>query len=159
MPRPRRSSPSRAPPGSAKSVTIGARSNASRTPWRRSAPRRVFLTQGRLQLGAFASAPQHVYVVRAIDPLAGIARLPQHRLILARGPFSLDDEIALMRDEAIEILVSKNSGGAATYAKIEAARRLGVKVVMLERPPSGGVPALHDLASTLRWIEAHRPAP
>jgi precorrin-6A/cobalt-precorrin-6A reductase len=123
------------------------------------APRRVFLTQGRLQLGAFADAPQHHYVVRAIDPPAEIASLPRHRLILARGPFGLDDEIALMRQEAIEILVSKNSGGAATYPKIDAARLLGVKVVMLKRPPSGGVPTLHDLASTLAWIEAHRPAP
>lgn len=122
-------------------------------------PRRVFLTQGRLQLGAFEAAPQHLYVVRAIDPPADIARLQRHRLILARGPFSLDDEIALMREEAIEILVSKNSGGAATYPKIEAARRLGVKAVMLKRPPSGDVRTLHDLDTTLGWIEAHRPAP
>ena len=122
-------------------------------------PRRVFLTQGRLQLGAFAVAPQHLYVVRAIDPPADIAALPRRRLILARGPFGLEDEIALLRQEAIEILVSKNSGGAATYPKIEAARQRGVKVVMLKRPPSGGAPALHDLAATLAWIEAHRPAP
>lgn len=122
-------------------------------------PRRVFLTQGRLQLSAFAVAPQHLYVVRAIDPPADIAALPRRRLILARGPFGLEDEIALLRQEAIEILVSKNSGGAATYPKIEAARRRGVKVVMLKRPPSGGAPALHDLAATLAWIEAHRPAP
>lgn len=123
------------------------------------APRRVFLTQGRLQLGAFRKAPQHLYVVRAIDPPAEIAALPRHRLILARGPFDFGDEMALMREEAIERLVTKNSGGAATYPKIEAARRLGVKVVMIERPKSGGVPTLYDLESTLAWIEAHRLAP
>lgn len=122
-------------------------------------PRRVFLTQGRLHLGAFRAAPQHVYVVRSIDAPAEISALPRRRLILARGPFNLDDEIALMREEAIEILVSKNSGGDATYAKIEGARRLGVRVVMLKRPEVGGVPALQTLEQTLAWIEAHRPAP
>ncbi|MBV8664296.1 MAG: cobalt-precorrin-6A reductase [Hyphomicrobiales bacterium] len=123
------------------------------------APRNVFLTQGRLQLGAFRAAPQHLYVVRAIDPPEAIAALPRHRLILARGPFRLEDELALLREQAIDILVTKNSGGAATYPKIEAARRLGVKVVMLERPKGGQAPRVGDLKEALAWIEAHRPAP
>ncbi len=123
------------------------------------APRNVFLTQGRLQLGVFRAAPQHLYVVRAIDPPEEIAALPRHRLILARGPFRLDDEFALMRGEAIDVLVSKNSGGAATYPKIEAAQRLGVKVVMLKRPRGGEAPRVGDLDAALAWIEAHRPAP
>jgi precorrin-6A/cobalt-precorrin-6A reductase len=121
--------------------------------------RRVFLTQGRLQLGAFQAAPQHIYLVRSIDVPDAVSALPKHRLILARGPFSLDDELALMAKEAIEILVSKNSGGTATYAKIEAARRLGVKVIMLKRPARGSVATIHDLDQTLSWIEAHRLAP
>ncbi len=119
-------------------------------------PRTVFLTQGRLQLAAFGAAPQHSYVVRAIDPPEEIALLPKHKLILARGPFGLDEELALMRDENIEILVTKNSGGNATYAKIEAARRLGAKVVMLQRPSGQGVEETHDLERVLAWIEAHR---
>jgi precorrin-6A/cobalt-precorrin-6A reductase len=123
------------------------------------APRNVFLTQGRLQLGAFLTAPQHLYVVRAIDPPEAIAALPRHRLILARAPFKLEDEMALMRGEAIEVLVTKNSGGAATYPKIEAARRLGLKVVMLSRPKRVDALELYDLDQALAWIEAHRPAP
>ena len=79
-----------------------------------SAPRTVFLTQGRLQLAAFARAPQHRYIVRAIDRPAEIDALPGCKLILARGPFSLADELALMRREGIETLVTKNSGGDAT---------------------------------------------
>jgi precorrin-6A/cobalt-precorrin-6A reductase len=71
-------------------------------------PRRVFLTHGRLQLAPFASAPQHSYVVRTIDPPADIMALPRHRLILARGPFLTGDEVKLMRDEGIEIVVTKN---------------------------------------------------
>jgi len=123
------------------------------------APQRVLLTQGRLQLAAFQDAPQHMYIVRTIDPPEHIAALPNHRLILARPPFALDDELALMRGEAIDILVSKNSGGAATYAKIEAARQLGIRVVMLQRPARDNVTEVYDLDQVLDWIAAHRPAP
>ena len=118
-------------------------------------PRRVLLTHGRLQLAAFAQAPQHHYVVRAIEPPEGLDALPSHRLILARGPFGRDAEEALMRDARIEKLVSKNSGGAATYAKIEAARRLSIPVVMLTRPPPPDVARTHDLDRALEWID-HR---
>jgi precorrin-6A/cobalt-precorrin-6A reductase len=121
-------------------------------------PRRVFLTQGRLQLQEFAHAPQHTYIVRAIDA-PDMSAFPHHRLILARGPFELADEIALMREEKIEIIVTKNSGGSATHAKIEAARQLGLRVVIVKRPPGNGIAELYDLAKILGWIESHRPAP
>jgi precorrin-6A/cobalt-precorrin-6A reductase len=121
--------------------------------------KRVFLTQGRSQLAAFAKAPQHRYVVRAIDPPAAIDALPECKLILARGPFALDDELKLMRDEGVETLVTKNSGGRGTYAKIEAARRLSVKVVMMRRPKPPEAETLHDLDAVMIWIAAHRPPP
>jgi precorrin-6A/cobalt-precorrin-6A reductase len=119
-------------------------------------PQRVFLTQGRQQLGAFAAAPHHRYLVRAIEPPDDIDALPHHRLILARGPFSLADEEALMRAENIACLVSKNSGGAATYAKIEAARNLGLPVVMVQRPDKPDGEYAERLETALEWIEAHR---
>ncbi len=119
----------------------------------------VFLTQGRMQLAAFARAPQHRYVVRAIDRPAEVDVLPHHKLILARGPFSLDDELALMRSEGVETLVTKNSGGRATYAKIEAARELGIRVVIVQRPDAPEAETLHDLDSVVGWIAAHRSAP
>ena len=119
-------------------------------------PRNVFLTQGRQQLAAFAEAPHHRYLVRAIEPPDGVEALPDHRLILARGPFRLADEEALMRDENIECLVSKNSGGAATYAKIEAARNLGLPIVMVRRPDKPNVEQTTRLETALAWIEAHR---
>ncbi|MGA8715358.1 MAG: cobalt-precorrin-6A reductase [Roseiarcus sp.] len=112
----------------------------------------VFLTQGRTQLAAFAKAPQHRYVVRAIDRPAGIDALPECKLILARGPFVLADELKLMRDERVETLVTKNSGGSATYAKIEAARTLGVGVVMVRRPKPPEAETLHDLDDVMAWI-------
>ncbi len=121
-------------------------------------PRTVFLTQGRLQLACFARAPQHRYIVRAIDPPAEIGALPNCRLILARGPFSLADELALMRNEGVQALVTKNSGGGATRAKIEAARVLGIEVVIVRRPPPPEAETLHDLDAVMGWIAAHRRA-
>ncbi len=114
----------------------------------------VFLTQGRLQLSAFARAPQHRYIVRAIDRPAEIDALPDCKLVLARGPFALADELQLMRNEAVETLVTKNSGGRATYAKIEAARALGIEVVMVARPPAPEAETLHDLDAVTGWIAA-----
>jgi precorrin-6A/cobalt-precorrin-6A reductase len=121
--------------------------------------RTVLLTQGRLQLAAFARAPQHRYIVRAIDRPVEIDSLPGVKLILARGPFALADEERLMREEGIELLVTKNSGGAATYPKIEAARRLGVTVVVMRRPTGPSAETATDLSAVLAWIEAHRPVP
>ncbi len=118
-------------------------------------PRTVFLTQGRLQLAAFARAPQHRYIVRAIDRPAEIDALPGCRLILERGPFSLADEVTLMRNEGVQALVTKNSGGRATYAKIEAARTLGIEVVIMRRPPAPEAETLHNLDAVMSWIAAH----
>ena len=121
-------------------------------------PKAVFLTQGRLQLAAFARAPQHRYIVRAIDRPAEIEALPNCQLILARGPFSLADELALMRNEGVQALVTKNSGGGATYAKIEAARALGIQVVILRRPAPSEAETLYDLEAVITRIGAHHRA-
>jgi precorrin-6A/cobalt-precorrin-6A reductase len=122
-------------------------------------PRRVLLTVGRLQLAAFAAAPQHHYVIRTIDPPDMAAALPDHRLILARGPFTVDGEIALMREERIDLMVTKNSGGATTEAKLDAARTLGITVIMVERLSAAGILAMESLDAVMDWIEHHRPSP
>jgi precorrin-6A/cobalt-precorrin-6A reductase len=121
-------------------------------------PRTAFLTQGRLQLAAFLSAPQHRYIVRAIDRPAEIDALPFCKLILARGPFSFADELELMKRERIDALVTKNSGGRATYAKIEAARMLGIEVVIVRRPPAPQAPTVFSLDEAMAWIRARRGA-
>jgi len=117
-------------------------------------PRRVLLTIGRLGLSAFAAAPQHHYVVRCIDPPERID-LPDHRLILERGPFETEGEMRLMQREAVDLLVTKNSGGGATAAKLEAARRLGLKVVLVRPPAAEGSGAFHDLDRLMAAIDAH----
>ncbi|ADY65714.1 cobalt-precorrin-6A reductase [Agrobacterium tumefaciens] len=97
--------------------------------------KRVFLALGRQELLPFEAAPQHSYLIRSVDPVEPPLKVPDARYITARGPFALDEEIRMLEENRIGTVVSKNSGGNASYGKIEAARRLGLPVVMIERPP------------------------
>jgi len=121
-------------------------------------PKRVFLTIGRLQIGAFAAAPQHFYLIRTIEPLTLPPNLPRHRVILGRGPFAVEAEDKLLREESIDVVVSKNSGGTAAFAKLCAARQLGLPVVMVARPQQASGPVLHDPAEVMTLILRHRAA-
>ncbi len=124
-------------------------------------PRRIFLSLGRLELGAFTKAPQHHYVARTIEP-PDVALPPDIELILDRGPFDEQAETALLTRENIDIIVSKNSGGAATYPKITATRRLGIPVVMIARPLKVHGHAVTHPAEAVAWLEqqlAHRTTP
>ena len=114
--------------------------------------KRVFLTVGRQETSVFACAPQHDYLVRAIDDFAH--RLPHARLLLARGPFALHDERALLERERIELMVSKNAGTSATYAKIEAARELGIPVIMVARPMLPEAQEVTTLDAVVAWLAA-----
>lgn len=112
----------------------------------------VLLTTGRQETAPFAALPQWFWL-RAVEPPEG--PLPVRcRTLLARGPFRLDDEIALLRDLAIDVVVTKNSGGP-TAAKLTAARERGVPVVMVERPPlPAGVTVVADVPTALAEILA-----
>lgn len=118
-------------------------------------PRCVFLTVGRLELAPFAAAPQHRYVVRTIEPLEDVLPVPRLVTIQERGPFEAGHEAELMRREGVEILVTKNSGGAATYGKLAAARESGIPVVMVARPDKPDVPSVATPDEALAWIQAH----
>lgn len=120
-------------------------------------PRRVFLTIGRLGVAAFAGATQHFYLIRAIDWPGEIGALPHHELILARGPFAVEDEERLMRQARIEVLVTKNSGGAATYAKMMAARRLHIPAIVITPPSLPDAPVVHDVESALPFLSHEAP--
>ena len=80
-------------------------------------------------------------------------------LILARGPFTIDEETRLMREERIDVLVTKNSGGAQTDAKLQAARALQIPVIMIERPPLPEAQVTYDLQNALAFVETHGRAP
>lgn len=98
------------------------------------APRRVFLAIGRQNLDVFAVAPQHHYLLRLVDPPTEPLPLPQAKAVIARGPFTVEGDRALLQDHRIEVIVAKNAGGAGAEAKLVAARELGVPVVLIDRP-------------------------
>lgn len=116
-------------------------------------PRRVFLSIGRQEAHQFTAAPQHSYLVRSVDPVEPPLAVPDCRYILATGPFTAGSEKDLFRENHIDTLVTKNSGGSATYAKIEAARALGLAVVMIERQAPPGIRTVHDAKSALELID------
>ena len=127
-----------------------------------SPPRRVFLSLGRLELGAFAGCPQHHYIARTIEPPQDVVLPRDIRLIFDRGPFDEPAETALLTDERIDVVVSKNSGGAATYAKIAATRKLGIPVVMIARLHKLHGHAVDHAEGAVMWLEqrlAHRATP
>ena len=114
-------------------------------------PRRVLLTVGQQELAPFLAAPWHRYLIRSVEPPPPALLPPGARILTARGPFTEADEHRLLVGKQIEVLVTKNSGGTATAAKLAAARALGVEVVMVARPPvpPGTVP---DAEAALAWL-------
>lgn len=112
---------------------------------------RVFLTIGRQHVGAFAEVDAW-FLVRSIDPPEG-ALPARHDLVLARGPFEYDEELALLREHRIDTLVTKNSGGPATVAKLDAARALGVRIIVIDRPPLPlGALVVENLGDAAKWV-------
>ena len=117
------------------------------------APKTVFLTVGRMEVAAFAAAPQHAYVVRTIEPLGDALPVPRLTALRARGPFDEPAEVAFLHEAGIEVLVTKNSGGLATYGKVAAARSLGVPVVIVRQPSHPDVPSVGDAAAARLWLD------
>jgi precorrin-6A/cobalt-precorrin-6A reductase len=113
--------------------------------------RRVFLALGRQDLEAFAAAPQHHYLVRSVEPVT--LCVPSACYITARGPFEEAAELDLLRSNAIEVVVAKNSGGAATYGKMAAARALGIPVLLLQRPANPGGESVETVEQALSWLQ------
>ena len=113
---------------------------------------RVFLTIGRQELAEFAGLDAIWFLMRAIDPPALNTPVPNGKLLLARGPFTLEDERQLLLEYQIDTIVSKNSGGDATYAKIAAARELGLPVVMVQRPQIPDVEQVADVEGAIAWL-------
>ena len=117
--------------------------------------RMVFLSTGQQDLPTYLSVADQVgLVVRSIEPLG---RLPGGvRAILGRPPFTLAEELALFQRYWIDVLVTKASGGSATFAKIEAARQRQLPVVMLTRPPLPDGPCVDSIRAALDWLAALR---
>jgi precorrin-6A/cobalt-precorrin-6A reductase len=112
----------------------------------------VFLTTGRRDLAVFAADDRHRFLVRTVDPPDGPVP-PRMTLVLDRGPYTVEGESALMREHGVGLLVTKNSGGPMTEAKLNAARDLGVQILMVQRPPlPAGCAVVTTVAEVVRWI-------
>jgi precorrin-6A/cobalt-precorrin-6A reductase len=125
--------------------------------------RRVFLTTGRKELAPFLGPDRlpalhgHWFLTRSVDPPT-VNLPPGVEVLLDRGPFTLDGERALLRQHRIDVLVTKDSGGAATAPKLTAARELGLPVVVVRRPPvPAGVPVAEDVGAALAWLTSTHP--
>lgn len=114
---------------------------------------RVFLSTGRQSLAAFAGLDRQWFLVRSVDPPD--PPLPRRlAVVLDRGPFTVDGELALLRRYDIDVLVTKDSGGTMTAAKLHAARRLGLPVVMVDRPPTPPADQVESVEDALPWLAA-----
>ncbi|WP_244231436.1 cobalt-precorrin-6A reductase [Saccharomonospora piscinae] len=111
---------------------------------------RAFLTSGRQGLAAFAGVTGVWFLVRCVDP-PGPPLPPQAEVLLRRGPYHADDEESLLREHRIDVLVTKDSGGTLTEGKLVAARRLGLPVVVVRRPPRPEVPTVADVEAARTW--------
>jgi precorrin-6A/cobalt-precorrin-6A reductase len=113
---------------------------------------RVFLAIGRQHIAPFATKPQHTYTLRFVDAPDGALPLPEAKVIVARGPFSLESELELMRSRGIEWIVARNSGGTGARAKIDAARALSRPVIMIARPELPERPQVQSVDDVLAWL-------
>ncbi|APX12142.1 cobalt-precorrin-6A reductase [Tateyamaria omphalii] len=113
---------------------------------------RVMLAVGRMHLAEFAPNPQHFYLLRLVDPPKDPPPFPDHNVLVSRGPFTEGDDRALMQEHGIKLVVSKNAGGTGAYAKIAAARALGLPVIMIDRPTLPERREAHSVAQVFDWL-------
>ena len=114
--------------------------------------KRVFLTIGRQEIATFAHLQEIWFLMRMIDPPNTDVIVPSGLILCDRGPFTLENEQEILLKYNIDTIVSKNSGGNATYPKIIAARKLGIKVVMVNRPPVPPGEQVPDVDSACKWL-------
>ena len=113
---------------------------------------RVFLAIGRQHIAPFAARPQHAYTLRFVDAPEGALPLRDAEVIVSRGPFTLEGDRELMRSRGIDRLVARNSGGLGARAKIDAARELGLPVIMIARPALPERARVESVEEVLAWL-------
>jgi precorrin-6A/cobalt-precorrin-6A reductase len=118
-----------------------------------SAPRRPFLALGRQEITPFLAAPQHHYTIRTIEPLDPSVVFLKASHLTQRGPFDAGAERELLQEHGIDLVVSKNSGGTATYGKIIAARELGIPVLMIRRPARLEAHYVTRVDEAISWLD------
>lgn len=115
---------------------------------------RVFLTTGRSGTAAFVDV-EAWFLIRAVTAPDADALPRRHHVVLSRGPYQYADELTLLREHRIDALVTKNSGGAMTRPKLDAAAALGIPVVMVDRPPlPAGVTTVTTVDAAVDWVRS-----
>lgn len=113
---------------------------------------RVFLTTGRSGTAAFRASDAW-FLIRAVTAPEADALPAHHEILLSRGPYDYGNELALLREHCIDALVTKNSGGAMTRAKLDAAQALNIPVIMVDRPPlPDGVTTAATVDEAVAWL-------
>ncbi len=112
----------------------------------------VFLATGRQTLHRFKSIDHATLICRQIDPPDQPFPFPKGRFQIGRPPFSVDEEVALFQKERVDILITKNAGGAASRSKLDAARHLGLPVLMIARPQGVAGAVTDDLERVRQWL-------
>jgi precorrin-6A/cobalt-precorrin-6A reductase len=112
----------------------------------------VFLAIGRQQLEPFAAKAQHRYILRFVDESEGQLPLPRSEVIVMRGPFTEAGDLELMRSRNVAWVVTRNSGGFGARAKVDAARRLMIPVIMISRPDMPHRHSVATVADVMAWL-------
>lgn len=118
-------------------------------------PARVFLAIGKQTLAAFAAKPQHHYLLRLVDPPQAPLPLPDAAVVIARGPFALADDLALLQSYAITYVVAKNAGGAGAESKLKAALIQQIPVILIDRPRLPPRQTFDSAKGVMDWIALH----
>lgn len=115
----------------------------------------VFLTIGTREIAAFAGLENCRFLIRYIHPPKGGVPLKNCEVVVDRGPFHEPGETELLRNNGVQYLISKNSGGDGAAAKLAAARSLGIQVIMINRPdpPAGGI--AENQGDAIAWLQSH----
>ncbi len=116
-------------------------------------PARVFLAIGKQHIDAFAARPEHFYLLRLVDTPTQALPLPNAHAVIARGPFDEAGDLALLQEHNINIIVAKNAGGQGAAAKLAAARALGLKVIMIDRPHIPARRVLGTVGDVMTWLD------
>jgi precorrin-6A/cobalt-precorrin-6A reductase len=115
-------------------------------------PARIFLAIGKQHLRPFAIQSQHFYLLRLVDAPATSLPLPNAEMVLARGPFTIEGDLALLRHHRITHVVARNAGGEGAKAKLEAARVLGLPVIMIDRPDLPARRTAQSVDQIMHWL-------
>lgn len=113
---------------------------------------RVFLAIGRQFLDTFAARPEHDYLLRLVDPPEVALPLPRATVIVARGPFTTEGDLAVMKAHGVTHVVAKNAGGVGARAKLDAARALGLPVIVIDRPEAPPRPVVRTTEDAMAWL-------